>query len=402
MTRNLTGPPVSGDDFFDREGERKVIWDSLKGEHLLVLAPRRVGKTSLMYRLKEEAPAEGFRAIYCSAAEATNEVGFIEALVRSVSEVSEGSAALRELQKANKRWFKPVRGFLSRIRGVQAFGFGVDIAAAEKDWAALGEALAGKLALQSRPWLLMIDELPLFVMRLLQEDESGTRARDFLTWLRSLRQRPSFLGRVQWFFAGSIGLDAVAARYRMGDTINDLKTLALGPFTREVAKDFLLELAKAHRLPLDPSLCELILDRVGWPIPYHLQIVFGILRSLVESGGEPPSPAMVDQAFEQLLGPSCKAYFDYWRQRLTDELGRPDDAMAMALLETVARSPSPVSQQVLVLSLSGSVPDAEERATKGRFLLDVLENDGYLVAENGQYRFRSSLLLAFWKRRILA
>lgn len=281
-------------------------------------------------------------------------------------------------------------------------GFGVDIAAAEKDWAALGESVAAKLALQPRPWLLMIDELPLFVMRLLQEDPSGTRARDFLTWLRSLRQRPSLLGRVQWFFAGSIGLDAVTARYRMGDTINDLKTIALGSFTREVAKDFLLELAQAHGLPLAPALCDRILDRVGWPIPYHLQIVFGILRSLADSTGEPPSPAMVDQAFEQLLGPSGKAYFDYWRQRLTDELGRPDDGMAMALLETVARSETPVSQGILVLSLSEFLQGVEERAAKGRFLLDVLENDGYLVEESGKYRFRSSLLLAFWQRRILA
>lgn len=45
------GNPVVGDDFFDRELEQRQIWRKLESNHLLMLAPRRIGKTSLIYRL---------------------------------------------------------------------------------------------------------------------------------------------------------------------------------------------------------------------------------------------------------------------------------------------------------------------------------------------------------------
>ncbi len=45
MVRNLVGTPVTGADFFDREPERRRLWDDLHRDHLLLLAPRRVGKS---------------------------------------------------------------------------------------------------------------------------------------------------------------------------------------------------------------------------------------------------------------------------------------------------------------------------------------------------------------------
>ena len=45
------GNPVEGDDFFDREQEQLRAWRKLEGSHLLMLAPRRIGKTSLILRL---------------------------------------------------------------------------------------------------------------------------------------------------------------------------------------------------------------------------------------------------------------------------------------------------------------------------------------------------------------
>jgi hypothetical protein len=37
---------------------------------------------------------------------------------------------------------------------------------------------------------------------------------------------------------------------------------------------------------------------------------------------------------------------------------------------------------------------------KVRYLLDVLENDGYLVEEGKRWRFRSPLLREYWLRRV--
>jgi uncharacterized protein len=52
MTRELEktiGNWVEGDRFWDREGEMPLFIEKLQdGDHLLLIAPRRIGKTSLM------------------------------------------------------------------------------------------------------------------------------------------------------------------------------------------------------------------------------------------------------------------------------------------------------------------------------------------------------------------
>ena len=58
--RNIIGPPVVGDDLYGRDYELARLWEHLEnGEHILMLAPRRVGKTSLMLELKQ-APRDNW------------------------------------------------------------------------------------------------------------------------------------------------------------------------------------------------------------------------------------------------------------------------------------------------------------------------------------------------------
>ena len=51
--------------------------------------------------------------------------------------------------------------------------------------------------------------------------------------------------------------------------------------------------------------------------------------------------------------------------------------------------------------LSQHIADAGQRDEQLRYLLDVLQSDGYLVAEGERFRFRSSLLREFWLRRVV-
>ncbi len=51
--RNITGQVVVGDGLYGRTRELSQLWKKLEqGEHVLMLAPRRVGKTSLMQELR--------------------------------------------------------------------------------------------------------------------------------------------------------------------------------------------------------------------------------------------------------------------------------------------------------------------------------------------------------------
>jgi len=45
------GPPVRGEDFFGRDAFVELVSEKLKGGNVLLAAPRRFGKTSVMYNL---------------------------------------------------------------------------------------------------------------------------------------------------------------------------------------------------------------------------------------------------------------------------------------------------------------------------------------------------------------
>ena len=63
--RNVVGNWVEGPDFFDRVQELAAIQAEAMRHDLLVLAPRRVGKTSLLHRVATEVErTEGMHAVY--------------------------------------------------------------------------------------------------------------------------------------------------------------------------------------------------------------------------------------------------------------------------------------------------------------------------------------------------
>lgn len=393
MVTNRVGRPVRGDDFFGREQEQGQCWEGLDSDHLLLLAPRRVGKTSLMLRLKDDAVAQGYEAAYMSSAEATDEAAFVQRLYETVGELKAWHGIWQRLSDG------PAGRMLRSIQKIEAGGFSVELGGAEREqWALLGEKLARAIEQQEGKCLLLIDELPVFVLSLLRQDPSGERAKRFLTWFRGLRQRSSDDG-LRWLLAGSIGLDTVAARLSLGDTINDLRIFHLGPFSQEVADALLRELATTHELPLSEEVRSHILHRVGWTIPFYLQLIFSELRG--RCNGVRPVIHDVDAVFDDLLRPAKKAYFDYWRQRLAEELGKPDAGYALVLLNAVAMDENGTSRSSLSQVLSQHIRNSGQRKEKLRYLLDVLESDGYIVDSGERFLFRSPLLREFWVRRVL-
>jgi hypothetical protein len=211
--------------------------------------------------------------------------------------------------------------------------------------------------------------------------------------MRRLRlQYPS----IRWMLAGSIGLDTVASRLNIGDAVNDLHIAKLDAFEEPAAAEFLRVLSETYQLELTEAVRRHVIRRAGWPVPFYLQLIFKELRS----GSKPVTEERVDRAIESLLGPQHRNYFDYWRQRLHEELGEPDGAHASLILSHACRAPEGASRSTLSLALSTMIRDAKAREDALRYLLDVLQNDGYLVEAHGKMRFRSPLLREFWLRRV--
>ena len=391
--QNITGNLASGSDFFDRVAEMDRFWEKLKTDNLLLLAPRRVGKSSLMKQMEHDAQDHGFRPIFVDVSDCADELHFIGRLYTTILNADTLGKYRQSLEDSalGKVW--------GRVQKVGAVGVSIELkTAAAPDWQTLGEELTRIIAKHDDRWLLQIDELPVFVLKILDEGSAAGRARvrQFLYWMRRIRQEVT---NVRWMLAGSIGLDTVAARINVADAINDLHIEKLGPFSVSTASNLLIELSKAYTKGFKQPVIAHIIARVGekWLVPYYLQLVFHELRQLPE----PVGTTEVDQAIECLLGPSRRNYFDYWRERLIEQLGTTDARHAFALLNECCYSAQGSSRRALVARFMVVIPDASLREDKLRYLLDLLQNDGYLVEhDGGEWTFISPLLREFWRRRV--
>ncbi len=375
---------------FDRRGEIAQLSERIRRENVLLLAPRRVGKTSLLTRLRDEIEdTHGFHAVYATAEGIPDELEFLREICRVVeSHTKPGSAA---------RAWKRIEGVVRRADEIDFAAFKVKLSAAEiASWQSRADELGELLRPLEGHWFYLIDELPIFVLRLLDADESGRRARSFLEWFRALRQKLSVPdANHHWLLAGSIGLDTVASRNDLSATINDLATQRLGPFTQEIASEFLQKLSVGEGVPLKVGCIEYALEKIGWLIPFHLQLLFSKFREIHEQTRRPLGPADVDVAMESLLAE--RKDFDGWRERLDRELGATDAAVARAVLTVCARDPAGATPETLRAMNPVVSAGAEQRL---EFILRALATDGYLVEHAGRMRFQSPLLREFWLQRL--
>jgi AAA+ ATPase superfamily predicted ATPase len=191
--RNVTGQVVRGEDFFDREHEQARFWRDLETDNLLLLAPRRVGKTSLMRRLGEAAHDKGFTVVFVDVSDAGGEAVFVGRLYQAVLETEASNPLWGQMEKS---WLGKL---FRRVKKVSGPGFSMEFHAGQAgDWSRLGRDLAEALSGLEGRWLLQIDELPVFILKLLNDsDAARERVREFLYWMRRLRLE------FPWMLAGS-------------------------------------------------------------------------------------------------------------------------------------------------------------------------------------------------------
>jgi hypothetical protein len=393
--RNITGSPVEREDFFDRPKDIVRLERELaNGANILLSAPRRVGKTSLVLRLCERWQAAGKTAVFINVEGCGDELAFAEKLVGELRRAGLHPDGLQTIAMA----FQKVR----RALGGMKFGAGIDVELGEvenPDQGTLARAMESifhRIESEQKPVLIALDEMPELLLALAKQEKGAERVDRFLHWLRSLRQ--TFRQRIHWIFLGSIGLDNFVDGRQLRKTINDLTPFSIDALDDQEADCFLERLGQDNHLPLAPELRQAILQRVGWPLPHHLQIVF---HALADSGAATTDVGAIQVAVETLLRPENLGQFDTWRQRLDEQFNLETARMAKDILRTCCQTAAGRSRSQLLTALmttrSQADPGVIEEQLAG--LLQVLQRDGYLLEQSGIYAFRSFLLREFWHRR---
>ena len=162
-----TGRWVSGDDFFDRERELQILETLVRDHnHVLLTGQRRMGKTSIIRELGRRLEADGWIFLFADVEGATSQEDAITEIARAAHPVRSIASRFAVVMK---------RFFSENFEEITAVDFGVKIRAGlnEGNWRHHGAQMFNVCADQDKPVLLVIDELPIFLKRMLQHDESA-------------------------------------------------------------------------------------------------------------------------------------------------------------------------------------------------------------------------------------
>lgn len=404
---NIAGPPVEGDDFFGREQAVAALRDLLEHHDVLLLGPRRIGKTSAARRILAKIRAEGWRAIEVNVAACKDERGLIDklraALVAELTPVAGKVGAM-----AHK--FRSAIGTIKSIK-YSAEGAGTVEAtlrnASEEDWTRATGDVAGLIGQSQTPLLIYMDELPILLFNIITTDPHNgvQRVRRFLDWFRNdLRNLPGG-GKARWLITGSVGLDTLVQQHGMADAVNSLKHQTLEPFTAPEAVALLNKLAASYAISLTEEESQAIVAALRWPQPYYLQLFFNELRAMAQRKAATRPGEHIEQVLEQMITSSADNDFHHWEERLTIQLCPADAQHALALLGRTAHDPQGVRAETLLAEQHERLPHADADEARRTFirLRDVLIRDAYWLADESsgvkRYCFRLEPLRRWWARR---
>ena len=389
------GNKADGEDFFDRVSERDDLWRYLEGNHIVLSGPRRLGKTSLLQRLAEEATEKGMLARLIDVEGIDTVDGFVAELDRAFPD----DTISGYLKTAGTQ----VSGLLARFRKVEVklpggLGGGLELQAIpDTPWRSTALNLQKRMS--GVPLLVLIDEFSVYLEKLLVRDPAD--AERLLGWLRAWRQQSGLACR--FLFSGSIGLNALLARHRLNTRFNDCHDFRLKPFKPAAALAMLTEEARREGwTPVDGSL-DYLCQRIGWLSPFYLNLLLvttieAARDRLEEAGGAERQiqQSDVDDAYDRLL--ATRSRFIHWHQRLERDLGEPKLGFTMAILAAVAKADEGLSRRQLLARLQRLEANPDICAERLDDAMLLLEEDGYLDAGSERIRFLSFLLRDYWKR----
>lgn len=385
-----------------REAFLTELWETLRTRHVLLTAPRRTGKTSVMDHLRD-FPQHGFTVIYQNVQDLTHPADFFQTILDTLQD--RHSDFVKRLAKG----WKLLTDALGKVAEVDIGEFKVRLRETDPNWKANwrqhGDVFLAQLRKLGAPVLLIVDELPDMLFNL--NKENPALLREFLAWFRAQRQNPHpSQDRARWLIGGSVNLSGTLDSLGLVDLINDLDDVPLPVLVDVQVIEFVQLMLAGRGVEFDATVPERLRAHLGRPIPLFMQMATQELYRSWKKAPRKLALADVDQVFAQLVvSNAARDKLQHYYSRIGKYYEEPRLSAAYTLLGQISLSPAGLSRAALLheferhLAESGQSVPAHERKRHFNQLLRDLENDFYVseIAEN-QYDFASGVLKTWWKK----
>ena len=386
----VVGAPVSGDNLFGRERELNHIWKRLEsGDHVLMTAPRRVGKTSLMMELKRQ-PRPGWTVVYVDVEACDDAKTCITEIVDELSRIPKF--------KKHFQWTKRRESLRNFVKGldVRAGSASVKLDSdADRSWVGYANRVMDRMremAAENVKLLIIIDELPIAIARIAEGASGPNEATLFLSWYRKLRQNPELQRRVSTLVGGSIGLDGLVYRLDASKQINDISSFPLDSWSKTTAAQFLRQLGASEGFAIQDEYIDELLNMLEDPVPYHVQLFYSNLQHVCCDESYAISIETVRECFwKQLVDENGKELVIQLLKKLSHVFDKQDGLSAQKILDALC-----IKQKgVEIAALADESGNQSENVNE---IVGRLIKEGDVARTNGWVRIRSGFVRESWAR----
>lgn len=391
---------VEGDRFWDREMDTELFMSKIdEGAHILLVAQRRMGKTSLMKEVKRLLN-DRYSCLFVDLQKASTAEDAIVELSLALKSHNKLWGNIKELfaNALNK-----IAGAVEELN-IGEIGIKLRAGLSSGNWSEKGDALFAILSSSERPVLLLIDEVPLMVNRILKgEDfkitaERKAKADEFMSWLR--KNSLEHQGKIRIVLSGSIGFEPILRQAGLSATINNFQPFDLKPWDEKAAIGCLQALSNEYGIHFKDNAEAALANRLGCCIPHHVQMFFTHVYDRCKRRGRMEFyPDEVNDIYEnEMLGIRGHAELTHYEDRLKLVLGPEIFPLALEILTETAVTGCLVREALAAIQKSYEFTGTSVREAVEE-ILRVLEHDGYLKAITEGYKFESRLLQDWWKKR---
>jgi uncharacterized protein len=382
--RIIIGKDATGAYYYRREEiENEILSEIKKGNNILIAAPRRVGKTSVMKYL-EAHEVDGYIFKFRNVEGIASEKEFYKTIYELI---------LSCLTNAKQKW-SGLKDYLNskKIAEISLFEGGFKFEDKEHDYLSEINQLIPKLNKESNSITLLIDELP-SVLHNLYIGGKIQEAKNIIKNLRHWRQERSY-EKLQFVLAGSVGIHYVVnlINERASD-LNDLKKIKYQPL--DVEHDEVLKYidwaTKDVTITYSNEMKTHLMSKIKYYVPYFINLMLDeIDRTARKKREYTITTKDIDVAFDKIVNNS--EYFIDWKKRLSDYMPATDFAFVNELLIHIAHKEKITIQEIYDKAVKHNITN-----NYMEFIKDLIQ-DGYIVETNKNYLFISPFLQEFWKQ----
>jgi hypothetical protein len=360
-------------ELIGRERLVSTLWERLSTSSLVLLGPRRVGKSRMLEEMQARPRAgfELFRVNLEGAKTVRDAIGRIE----------------RDLD------LRGVGRAIGTITGVEVAGVGVTRTVDPPgDWEQLRSSLLPRGG-ASTLTVVALDEVPWWLDAVERSDPEAPRTA--LAELRRLRS-DTRLGSVRWILTGSVGIASRAGRWGADAELNDLDVIEVLPLAAEAGRAvFEVECAGTGR-DSEPGARDAAHALAGGR-PHWIRILAQRASAATDPGGVVTAGILAAEG-DRLLGAQLRHLLrDEGDGHFGREYTATERRISESILTLLAPAERPLPLQGIVTHVLASLPGSSKAEI--RDVVHRLVEEFYLVEpEPGMVRIAVPLFARWWAR----